>query len=368
MLARGELEQCAAQIDEPVAMGSGRASASWQARLISFGLRHTFKPLLAAAAKASQIRALMACPTGFMVPMDVRISEATVGGVSGEWVEPTWESTNHFLLYIHGGGFVACSARTHRAISSGFAQQGFRVFVPNYRLAPEHAFPAALIDVIAAYNGLRATAGEGCKIVIAGDSAGGGLVLAALLALRDANQQLPGAAALFCPFLDLSDEGGSRRTNEKSCALLTRESLARFARLYLGNADPGMPLASPIRANLERLPPLHIQVAADEMLLDDSTGLANRARKAGLQVELLIWRGVPHAFPLFHHLVPEGRRSVAAAGRFLRLAATGHWMGQTSMHSEQRVIAAARPRCYHPDWPQWRRQLYGKRSVRSPRL
>jgi acetyl esterase/lipase len=296
--------------------------ASWQAHTTSFVLRHIFKPRLAEARSVTEMRALMNGGIGFMVPSDIRITEAAVGGIPGEWVEPRTAGADRLLLYIHGGGFVACSARTHRPFSTAFAQQGFRVFVPNYRLAPEHPFPAGLTDVIAVCRALQATGG-GSQVVIAGDSAGGGLALAAMLALRDDNEPLPAAAALFSPFANLAENGGSRKINEGRCALFRDKTLSRFKELYLGNSDPRLSLASPLLADLRGLPPLFIHVAADEALLDDGSRLAHRARASEVAVEFAAWPGVPHIFPLFHHLIPEGRQSLASAGRFLRSAAAG---------------------------------------------
>ncbi len=181
--------------------------ASWQAHLTSFMLRHSVKPRLTAANSVAEIRDLMSASTGFTLPADIKVTKAVLGGVPGEWVELRSETPDRLLLYVHGGGFVACSARTHRALTSGFAEQGFRVFVPNYRLAPEHPFPAGLMDVLAVCRALHAQAAPGCRLALAGDSAGAGLVLAALISLRDGNEPLPAAAALFSPIVESRREG-----------------------------------------------------------------------------------------------------------------------------------------------------------------
>ena len=297
--------------------------ASWQARVVSFLLRHTFKPRLARATTVADIRALTSASVGFRLPADVRITVATLGGVPGEWVESRTGSVGAALLYVHGGGYVACSARTHRPFTSAFARSGFRVFAPDYRLAPEHPFPTGLSDVIAAYRALRATARASVPPVIAGDSAGAGLALAALLALRDEGGDLPAAAALFSPFADLAETGGSRALNDRRCAMFHGSSFARLANLYLAGADPRLPLASPAFGDFVGLPPLLVHVGGDETLLDDSRRIAERARVAGVRVELSTWPGVPHVWPLFHHLIPEGRQSLALAADFLRSATAG---------------------------------------------
>jgi len=309
--------------------------ASWQAHVVSFVLRHTFKPILARAKDAQHARAILnfgsaGTGTGSTVhdvrvgrwrgiglgtgkPVPVRILQVTLGSIPGEWVESGPASNAGVLLYLHGGGYFACSARTHRPLTTAFAKRGFRVFAPNYRLAPENPFPAAVTDAVAAYRAVK-------PIVIAGDSAGGGLALATLVKLRDEGDALPAAAALFSPFTDLAGTGNSRQTNDKRCAMFHGKGLARGAEFYLCGADPRDPLASPLYADLKGLPPLLIHVGADETLLDDSTLLAERARAAGVPVELTVWPVVPHVWQMFHPFVPEGRQSLAAAAEFLSRA------------------------------------------------
>ena len=311
--------------------------ASRRARFVSFVLRHAFKPILARAKDAQRARAILNCGW-FKTPSDVRITQVTLGGIPGEWVECGFEtgtgSTVHdngvrgsgrpelgtvepvpvrVLLYLHGGGYFACSARRHRPFTTAFAKRGFKVFAPNYRLAPENPFPAAVMDAVAAYRAVMPS-------VIAGDSAGGGLVLATLVKLRDEGDALPAAAALFSPLTDLAGTGNSRQTNDKRCTMFHGKGLARGAEFYLCGADPRDPLASPLYADLKGLPPLLIHVGADETLLDDSTLVAERARAAGVAVELTVWPVVPHVWQLFHPYIPEGRQSLDAAAEFLRRA------------------------------------------------
>ena len=295
--------------------------ASWQAGFVSFVLRHTFKPRLARARDARHAREIL---NGgwFRTPAEVRITKTILGGIPGELIE--CGPGKGVLLYLHGGGYFACSARTHRAYTTAFAKQGFKVFAPDYRLAPENPFPAAVIDAVAAYRAVRAEAGVSAPVAIAGDSAGGGLALATMLKLRDAGDVLPEAAVLFSPLTDLAGTGKSREINDKRCAMFHAEGLARAAEFYLAGANPRDPLASPLYADLRGLPPVLIHVGADETLLDDSKLLAERAREAGVRVELKVWDAVPHVWQLFHPFVPEGRQSLAEAGAFLKTMAAAY--------------------------------------------
>jgi acetyl esterase/lipase len=290
--------------------------ASWQAHIASWLVRMRLKRRLAATRDVEVVRRLFT-PLPFPVPRDVRITPAEIGGVPGEWVEQAGPDAP-VLLYLHGGGYIACSAVTHRSITVFYAQQGFRVFVPDYRLAPEHPFPAAVDDAVAVWRGLL-DSGVG-RAVVSGESAGGGVALALLVALRDSSLPLPAAAALFSPWTDLTCSGDSVRTNHHRCAMLTGEGMRLAAGDYLGSADPRHPLASPLFADLHGLPPLLIHVGRNEVLLDDSTRLADRARAAGVPVDLRVFPVVAHAWQLAHTLIPEGRESLIAACAFLRAA------------------------------------------------
>ena len=291
---------------------------------MSFFLRHTFKPRLARARDAQHARAIMNGGV-FKTPSSVKITPATLGGVRGEWVESASNPGAPLLLYLHGGGYFACSARTHRPFTTALALRGLRVYAPDYRLAPENPFPAGLLDAVAAWHAVRAEAGASTPMVIGGDSAGGGLALATMLKLREEGAALPAAAALFSPLTDLIGIGESRRTNDRRCAMFHGSGLARATEFYMASTggDPRDPLASPLYADLRGLPPLLIHVGADETLRDDATELAERARAAGVRVELTLWPVVPHVWQLFHPFVPEGRQSLAAASAFLRQTASG---------------------------------------------
>jgi monoterpene epsilon-lactone hydrolase len=256
-------------------------------------------------------------PDPYRVPPTVQIAPAHLGGVLGERLEgPT--PGDIVLLYLHGGGYFGCSAETHRPITAYYALHGFRVFAPDYRLAPENRFPAAVDDAVAFYRALLSAGHPSQHIVVAGESAGGGLTLSLMLALRAAGDPLPAAAAAFSPWTDLAATGDSIRTNSDRCAMFNGIDVAASARYYLGDADPRNPLASPLYADLAGLPPLLIHVGGNEVLRDDSTRLAERARAAGVSVDLKIWPVVPHAWQLAPHLIPEARQSLQESADFFR--------------------------------------------------
>jgi monoterpene epsilon-lactone hydrolase len=290
--------------------------ASWQAKTTSFVLRHWFKPRLARTPDALSARKVMSGGPAMPAPRGARIEPGSVGGIAGEWLIADSVPTIATLLYLHGGGYFACTPQTYRAVTASFALAGFKTFAPDYRLAPEHPFPAGLDDAIAAYRGLLQNNAPR-QIVIAGDSAGGGLSMALLLSLRERGIPLPAAAVLFSPFVDLAATGESARLNSARCAMFDSESFGRAAQYYLGERDRRMPLASPLYAELHGLPPLLIHVGADETLLDDSRRLAERAQRAGVKTQIKIWPAVPHVWQLFQRWVPEGRSSLREAGMFL---------------------------------------------------
>ena len=241
---------------------------------------------------------------------------AELAGLPGEWV--SWEGVTPraTLLYLHGGGYVACSPRTHRPITSGFARRGLNVFAPDYRLAPEHPFPAAIDDAVAVWRDLLARAPGEPPPFVGGDSAGGGLTLALALKLRELGERLPSGLVLFSPWTDLTISGASAETNRERDALLTLKAGRRWVAMYLKGADPRDPLASPVFADLRGMPPLLIHVGEREMLLDDSTRLAARARAAGVKVELAVWPVVPHGWQIVPWL-PEAARSLDQAAAFM---------------------------------------------------
>jgi acetyl esterase/lipase len=223
-------------------------------------------------------------------------------------------------LYLHGGWYVFGSAATYRELIGRLSlATGMWVLAPDYRLAPEHPFPAAVDDAVAAYRWLLGIGIEPGRIVIAGDSAGGGLAMATLVALSDAGDQLPAAAVLLSPAIDLTCSGDSYTSRATSDPLFTREQVVTLVAHYLAGADPTSPLASPIYADLAGLPPLLVHVGSDEVLLDDSTRLAERARAAGVEVDLKVWDGMWHGFQRFAgREVVEAQDSIDLIGAFAK--------------------------------------------------
>jgi epsilon-lactone hydrolase len=289
---------------------------SWQSYVLNLLLRFTVKRKLARITTPLAARAVLGNnppppPTG------ATFTPSVLGGVEGEWVQAGGDNAG-ILLYLHGGGYFSCSPVTHRPITAAFALRGFRVFAPRYRLAPEHPFPAALDDALTAYEALLThTPG---RIAIGGDSAGGGLALALLLAIKARDLPMPACAALFCPWTDLAATGASLTRNARRESLLYGPKVKDVASLYLQGQDPTNPLASPLYGNFTGLPPLLIQVGAPEILLDDSTRVAARAQAAGVPVELTIWDNLPHVWHVAQHFLPEARVALDQAASFAKSA------------------------------------------------
>jgi monoterpene epsilon-lactone hydrolase len=259
------------------------------------------------------------------IPRGVSVRPAESGGIPGEWIVPKGAPFGRVLLYIHGGGFVFCSTATHRALVARLAiASGIRAFSMDYRLAPEHPFPAALDDCLAAYRGLREGGIEPGGIVVAGDSAGGNLALTLLLALRRAGEPLPAAAVCLSPVTDLAFTGESARAKVGIDPIFPAGASSPMASSirsdYVASGDPYHELISPLYADWRGLPPILLHVGEDEILLDDSVRVAEKARSAGGQAELVVWRGMWHVFQVFAPFLPEAEQSIRQIGKFIREA------------------------------------------------
>ena len=253
------------------------------------------------------------------VPDDVLVTDVTAGGVPAHWLTAPEVDTGRVLLFLHGGGFEFGSVRSDGELAARLGRaSGMRVLFPEYRLAPEHPFPAAIDDVLAAWRWLRTDQGLSAEsIAVAGDSAGGGLAVALLVATRDAGEALPAAAVLMSPTVDLTSSGASMTERADQDPFSTPAMLHQFASGYLAAADPKTPLASPLFASLSGLPPLLIQVGTADLLLSDSERLATAAAQAGVDVTLEIGEGLPHVYPIMLG-TPEAAEATEQIGKFLR--------------------------------------------------
>lgn len=244
--------------------------------------------------------------------------EEVAGAVKGEWLRPK-AGAGRTVLYLHGGGYVFGSPRTHRTLTYPLAlAANANVFSARYRLAPEHTCPAAIDDALAAWDWLMAQGASPAKTVISGDSAGGGLALATLLALKERGRASPAGAVLFSPWTDLSGSGESIALNARSDAMFQRQTIVGGAHKYYGDLDPTDPRVSPLYGDLKDLPPLLVFASASEMLFNDATRLVDRAREAGVPVRFEPRQGLVHVWPLFHPLMPEAKEALDIAGVFIR--------------------------------------------------
>lgn len=246
------------------------------------------------------------------------IDPVSAGGVPAEFVSWRGADDNRTILYLHGGGYVICSPRTHRDLIWRIARSArARVLSIDYRLAPENPHPAAVDDALAAYQWLLDSGTEPSRIAIMGDSAGGGLTLALLQILRDRRTPLPACAVCLSPWTDLTCSGASVSENEKLDPLLRKDLLEGYARFYSPEGDLAVPSISPLFGDFSNLPPILIQVGTDEVLLDDSRRVAEKASKANATVELQIWPRMMHVFQALTYFFPEAKKALAEIGRFV---------------------------------------------------
>lgn len=250
---------------------------------------------------------------------DVVIFEVDAGGVPCQWITAPGVPQDQLIIYLHGGAYATCSSTTHQDLISrlSLASEAAALGV-DYRLAPEHVFPSAVEDSVAAYKWALGHGFEPGNIVLAGDSAGGGLVISVLLAARDSALPLPAAGVCFSPWVDLECSGESMSGNDHLDVFIKYGGLFARAQSYLGEADPRHPWASALYADLHGLPPLLIHVGSVETLLDDSTRLAVLAEDSGVEVTLKIWDDMVHVWQIFASVLPEGQQSIEESGQFIR--------------------------------------------------
>jgi epsilon-lactone hydrolase len=260
----------------------------------------------------------------FGLPADVTVEPVTANGVPAEWTSTPGADPDKAILYLHGGGYVICSLDSHRhLVAEAGRAAGTRTLAIDYRLAPEHPFPAPVEDTVAAYRYLLDRGLKPKRIALAGDSAGGGLVVGALLAIREAGLPLPACGWCISPWVDMEALGQSFTDRAETDPTVQRATIQMMAQMYLGGANPRHPHAAPLYGDLRGLPPLLIQVGSVETLLDDSISLARKAGTADVPVELQIWPEMIHIWHIFFPMLSAGRRAIASGGAFVRNALKG---------------------------------------------
>ena len=259
----------------------------------------------------------------FPVAADVKVEAADANGVKAEWTTTPDADQGKAVLYLHGGGYVIGSLDSHRHLVAEMGRAArARALAIDYRLAPEHPFPAAVEDALAGYRFLLDRGVPASGIAIAGDSAGGGLAVAAMLAVRDARLPQPACGWAISPWVDMEAIGGSMQSKAASDPTVQKAGILDMAKHYLNGADPRSPLAAPLYADFAGLAPLLIQVGAAETLLDDAVRLAQVAGAADVAVDLQIWPEMIHVWHTYHPILAAGRRAIAAGGDFVRAMTT----------------------------------------------
>jgi acetyl esterase/lipase len=293
---------------------------SLRAELLRLGLRWLVKssgaiPDVAGSRKGYQaVKRFIPDP-----PKGTKVTRLAVGGVKAVRVATAQSLADRHVLYLHGGGYMNGSPSHYRDFLWRIADAtSATVLCIDYRLAPEHPFPAALDDAVAAYRWLLAEGGVPQRMAVIGDSAGGGLTFATLLRLRDEGVPMPAAAVALSPWTDLALTGESIRTNARAESMLNADQAPAIASYYLGGVDPRLPYVSPLFGDPAGLPPTLIQVGSDEVLYDDAVRMAERLRAAGCSVAIEIWPRMPHAWQLFARVLPEARKAVARIAAFVQ--------------------------------------------------
>lgn len=302
---------------------------SLRGRLIRFFARQYFARVTPDADLAKTRESFENITTRLRIPRNVQVRHATIAGIDCDWLVPTTHDESAVLLYLHGGAYVMGSSRTHRRLVACIARAaGVRAVLPNYRLAPEHPFPAAIEDACAVYRQLLEQGNDPARIVIAGDSAGGGLAVATLVALRDAGDPLPLAAVLLSPWLDLTASGESIQSRARLDPLFRPTDMPATAAFYCDEDALSSPQASPVFADIDGFPPVFIQVGDHEILLSDATRMTDKLSAAGIPVTLQVWPEMWHVFQFFVGQMPEAGRAVRDIGRYIRSMLSGEKRNQ----------------------------------------
>jgi acetyl esterase/lipase len=303
---------------------------SLRASLLRRGTRFLLHPVLSGTLTPAQQRKRLGFITNLMkllTPRGTLTSQQMLGGVPTEWVENIHSGVQGYMLFLHGGAYVIGSPQSHRNLTAHLAKRcSLRVAAIDYRLAPEHPFPAAVDDALAAYRGLLDMGVEAQDIVIAGDSAGGGLTLACALAIRDAGLPQPSALVVLSPWTDLTNSSESMRSNADTEVMLSLSGTNNYAKQYLQGADLRTPLASPLFANLAGLPPTLIQVADIEVLYNDATRYAEASKRAGVETVLQVSPNLWHVWQLYAGQMPEADDAIWRISHFI-----GMYLGQKNV-------------------------------------
>jgi epsilon-lactone hydrolase len=253
------------------------------------------------------------------IPAGIDVSPVTIDGIPAEWILPSGATRDRIIFFLHGGGYVSGSCADHRIHAAKLVKgTGLAALLFEYRLAPEHPYPAAIEDSLTAYQWLLGQGVSPSDIVFAGDSAGGGLALALLPAVRDRGMPLPAAAAVMSPWTDLMCTGESYRTKANVC-LSPEGTWTAFSKHYAADNDPCLPLISPLYGDLHGLPPILIHVGEDEILRDDSIRFAEKAKEAGVDVTLRVGEGMLHCYPVCAPLFPEATAAMEEICNFMRM-------------------------------------------------
>jgi len=253
------------------------------------------------------------------IPKNVKVEKVDIDGIHAEWLVPVGAKHEKVIIYLHGGGYVSGSIKSHRMLCGLLASHtGVKVLAMDYRLAPQHPFPAALDDSLKVYHWLLMQGYSSANIIICGDSAGGGLSVATVLALKNKNESPPAAVVCLSPWVDLTLKNQTHTTMADAEAMLRTDVLREWASAYSNESNLTHPLVSPVYADFHGFPPLLIQVGSNEILLDDSILLAGKAKAAGVQVELKIWDGMWHVWQILGELIPESKKAFEEIGQFVR--------------------------------------------------
>lgn len=282
-------------------------------------LRETIAKRVRSDDIAQRRRDIDARGLAYRLPADIKAEPVAANGVRSEWTSSPDADPSRVVLYFHGGGYVIGSLDSHRHMVAEIGRAArARTLAIDYRLAPEHPFPAAVDDAIDAYRFLLSRGVQPSGITIAGDSAGGGLVVAAMVAIREAGLPQPACGWSISPWVDMEAIGGSMTSKAATDPTVQQAGILDMAKLYLNDANPRSPLAAPIYADLRGLAPLLIQVGAAETLLDDAIRLAQVAGAADVAVDLQVWPEMIHVWHIYYPELAAGRRAIAAGGEFAK--------------------------------------------------